>query len=411
MKILFIHQNFPGQFKHIAPELVKKGHEVFAMPLQTKKVQNIDGIKYFPYQVARGTSANIHPWISDFETKIIRADACFHAAHRLKSGGFYPDLIIAHHGWGESMFLKEVWPKAKLGLYCEFFYNPINQDVDFDPEFVSKSLGETPRLILKNLNNLTHFQIADYGISPTLWQASTFPSPFKDKIKVIHDGIDTSLLTPNKKAILLINNKLKITTSDQVITFVNRNLEPYRGYHIFMRALPLILKRNPNVKVLIVGGDGVSYGSKAPNKKTWKDIFFNEIESTLSAQEKSRILYLGFISYEHFILLMQISTVHIYLTYPFVLSWSLLEAMSMGCSVIASNTAPVHEVITHQKNGLMVDFFDYQQLAEYALNLLSDDRLRAQLSEKARETVISKYDLNFCLNQQVDWIESLSNSN
>jgi len=176
-----------------------------------------------------------------------------------------------------------------------------------------------------------------------------------------------------------------------------------------MRALPLILKRNPNVKVLIVGGDGVSYGSKAPNEKKWKDIFFNEIEPSLSAQEKSRIIYLGFISYEHFVLLMQISTVHIYLTYPFVLSWSLLEAMSMGCSLIASNTAPLHEVITHQKNGLMVDFFDYHQLAECALSLLSDPSLRCKLSENARETVVSKYDLNLCLNEQVDWIESMNN--
>ncbi len=407
MKILFIHQNFPGQFKHIAPELVKRGHEVYAMPLQEKTNQNKNGIRYCSYQVNRSTSKNIHPWISDFETKIIRAEACFLAAMQLKSEGLYPDLIIAHYGWGESMFLKEVWPRAKLSLYCEFFYNKFNQDVNFDPEFSSKSVGEAPRLMLKNLNNLTHFEFADCGISPTKWQASTYPTPFKEKISVIHDGIDTSVLVPNNKSILYINNKIKITKNDDVITFVNRNLEPYRGYHIFMRSLPLILKSNPKAKVLIVGGDGVSYGSKPPGNAKWKDIFFSEIESSLTDQEKKRIFYLGFISYDNFISLMQVSTVHIYLTYPFVLSWSLLEAMSIGCSVIASDTSPLHEVISHNQNGLLVDFFDYEKLAKYTLDLLSNPILREKLSKNARESMISKYDLKLCLEQQINWIDSI----
>ena len=410
MKILFIHQNFPGQFKHIAPELVKRGHEVYAMPLQEKTNHNKNGISYCSYQVDRSTSTNIHPWISDFETKIIRAEACFLAAMQLKSEGLYPDLIIAHYGWGESMFLKEVWPKAKLSLYCEFFYNKFNQDVNFDPEFASKSVGEVPRLILKNLNNLTHFQYADCGISPTKWQASTYPTQFKEKISVIHDGIDTSILVPNNKSILYINNKIKITKNDDVITFVNRNLEPYRGYHIFMRSLPLILKSNPNAKVLIVGGDGVSYGSKPPGNAKWKDIFFSEIESSLTDREKKRIFYLGFISYDNFISLMQVSTVHIYLTYPFVLSWSLLEAMSLGCAILASDTKPLHEAISNEENGLLFDFFDFNQLSTLVIKLLEESSMRKKLGKNARQFAIKNYDKQLCLKKQVDWVESFSSS-
>ena len=201
----------------------------------------------------------------------------------------------------QSLFIKDVWPKAKLGLFCEFFYNPFGQDVGFDPEFSSKDRSDICRMRLKNINNLLHFEFADAGISPTLWQAHTFPKSFQSKITVVHDGIDTSTLVPKSDISMTLNGNIVLTNKSEVITFVNRNLEPYRGYHIFMRALPEILKRRPSARVLIVGGDGVSYGKRDSSGKKWKDIFISEVRNSISDEDWSRVHFLGNIPYQTFI--------------------------------------------------------------------------------------------------------------
>lgn len=417
MNILFIHQNFPGQFKFLAPALVQQGHTVLAMTMQ--KVQtdasgstNWQGIKLVPYTANRGTTPNVHPWVSDFETKTIRAEACFRAALQLREQGFTPDIIIAHPGWGESLFLKDVWPDAKLGIYCEFFYHPHGADVGFDAEFPVKDVGEACRLRLKNLNNLLHFEVADAGISPTHWQASTFPEPFFSRITVVHDGIDTEAVAPNPQVGLTLNTNgggnTPLTRQDEVITFVNRNLEPYRGYHIFMRALPEILRRRPKARVLIVGGDDVSYGARPEEGKKWRDIFANEVRPQISDADWARVHFLGHVPYQHFIPLLQLSTVHVYLTYPFVLSWSLLEAMSAGCAIVASDTQPLREAIRHDETGRLVDFFDVPGLANEVCQLLEDPSARARLGANARVFARANYDLRaVCLPRQLAWVEGL----
>lgn len=342
------------------------------------------------YQAARGTSKDVHPWVAETETKVIRGDAAFRAALKLQQSGFDPDLILAHPGWGESLFLKQVWPNSKMVIYCEFFYAAQGSDVGFDPEFASNESGDACRIRMKNVNNLLHFDIADGGISPTEWQKSTFPEPFRSKIDVVHDGINTELLQPNPNAWLQLD-QLKLSRGDEIITFVNRNLEPYRGYHTFMRALPAILKARPNARVLIVGGDGVSYGAKAPNGQTWKQTYLDEVKHEL---DLSRVHFLGQIPYQHFITLLQISAVHVYLTYPFVLSWSLLEAMSCGAAIVASDTKPLHEAIIDKETGLLTPFFDPQQLAQQVIALLDDPARRQTLGRQAREFAIEHFDLN-----------------
>ena len=411
MNILFIHQNFPGQFKFLAPALVQQGHAVVAMTMQKLEARQWMGVKLVPYGATRGTTPNVHPWVSDFETKTIRGEACFRAALKLKADGFSPDVIVAHHGWGESLFLKEIWPTAKLGIYCEFFYHAQGADVGFDPEFPPRDVGEPCRLRLKNLNNLLHFDIADAGISPTHWQASTFPEPFRSRITVVHDGIDTDALLPNEQVSLTINGDLKLTRQDEIITFVNRNLEPYRGYHIFMRALPEILKRRPRARVLIVGGDDVSYGARPEGDRKWKDIFASEVRSQISDDDWGRVHFLGKIPYEHFIPLLQLSRVHVYLTYPFVLSWSLLEAMSVGCAIVASDTQPLREAIMQDDTGRLVDFFDVAGLTNEVCALLDDPVLRARLGQRAREFARANYDLkSVCLPRQLAWVERIGSA-
>jgi glycosyltransferase involved in cell wall biosynthesis len=416
MNILFIHQNFPGQFKFLAPALVKQGHKVLAMTMQKTEAKDWQGVTLVPYTASRGTTPNVHPWVSDFETKTIRGEACFKAALQLKANGFMPDVIIAHHGWGESLFLKEVWPQAKLAIYCEFFYHPQGADVGFDPEFPPTDPGDACRLRLKNLNNLLHFEVADAGISPTHWQASTFPEAFRPKITVVHDGIDTVAVAPNAAVGLTLKKAdgqdLPLTRQDEVITFVNRNLEPYRGYHVFMRALPELLKRRPNARVLIVGADDVSYGARptqAQNGGTkWKDIFANEVRPHISDSDWQRVHFLGHVPYQYFIPLLQLSSVHVYLTYPFVLSWSLLEAMSAGCAIVASDTQPLHEAIAHNETGRLVNFFDPKALAQEVCDLLDNPAERVRLGANARAFAQQNYDLQtVCLPKQLAWVEGL----
>ena len=408
MNILFIHQNFPGQFKFLAPALAQQSHRVVAMTMQKTDAKEWQGVKLFRYSANRGTTPNVHPWVSDFETKTIRGEACFRAALRLKAQGFNPDVVIAHHGWGESLFIKEVWPTAKLGIYCEFFYHPHGTDVGFDPEFPAKDEGDVCRLRLKNINNLLHFDIADAGISPTHWQASTFPAPFQSNITVVHDGIDTQAVAPNADVKLTLNNSLHLSKQDEVITFVNRNLEPYRGYHIFMRALPEILRRRPHARVMVVGGDDVSYGARPPEGKKWKDIFAAEVRPQISDADWRRVHFLGHVSYQHFIALLQLSTVHVYLTYPFVLSWSLLEAMSAGCAIVASDTQPLREAITHNETGRLVNFFDVAGLANEVCALLGDPSARQRLGQQARTFAQANYDLKtVCLPRQLEWVKGL----
>jgi len=409
MNILFIHQNFPGQFKFLAPALAAQGHDVRAFTMQKIAAGEWQGVKLTHYQPSRGTAPNVHPWVSDFETKTIRGEACFRAALKLKERGFTPDVIIAHPGWGESLFLKDVWPQAKLGIYCEFYYHPQGADVGFDPEFPARDAGDVCRLRLKNLNNLLHFEIADSGISPTHWQASTFPEPFRSRITVVHDGIDTEAIAPNPAVSLTLNGDLVLTKQDEVITFVNRNLEPYRGYHIFMRALPELLKRRPGARVLIVGGEEVSYGARPEGDKKWKDIFAGEVRPQISDADWARVHFLGNVPYQYFIPLLQISTVHVYLTYPFVLSWSLLEAMSVGCAIVASDTQPLHEAIRHNDTGRLVSFFDAAALSGEVCALLDDPAARERLGANARAFAQANYDLKtICLPKQLQWVEELA---
>jgi glycosyltransferase involved in cell wall biosynthesis len=407
MNILFVHQNFPGQFKYLAPELAKTGFKVTALVLTKGQITYWNGVKVVPYALQRENGKDVHPWAVDFESKVIRGEACLLAAQALRAEGYRPEVIVAHPGWGESLFLKQVWPEAKLKLYCEFFYHTRGADVGFDPEFSSLEPGDSARVALKNANMLLQFQSADAGLSPTHWQASTFPQHIKKHITVIHDGIDTQALRPDPSARYVLDNNETLTSGDEVITFVSRALEPYRGFHIFMRSLPKILAARPSAIIVIVGNEGISYGAPPPDGISWKTRFGGELKAHLSTQQLERVHFVGTIEYARLITLLHVSRVHVYLTYPFVLSWSLLEAMAVGCAIVASDTQPLHEAIANNKTGKLFDFFSPSMLADSVLELLNDSNLRDTLGEAARDFVISNYDLRrVCLPKQIKWLLS-----
>ena len=406
MKILFVHQNFPGQFLHLAPELARRGHEVLALTdLANTRSQTIPVLKY------KHEAVTVDPAATrlgrNYTQNSDRGVSCARAALQLRQQrGYVPDVIFGHSGWGETLFLKEIWPEAKLIVYAEFYYKGRGADVGFDLEFGKASFDQV--MIAQGRaahlgQSLVH---ADAGLAPTHWQASTFPPPLRRMIEVIFDGVDTDLVRPDALATLALPNGQTLRAGDEVLTFVNRNLEPYRGYHTFMRALPDVLAARPRAQVVIVGGNEVSYGAAPKDGKSWKEVILAEMRDRL---DLSRVHFLGKVPYPTFLSILQVSRVHAYLTYPFVLSWSMIEAMAAGCHVIGAQVPPVAEAIDDGLNGSLVDFFDVPAWSRALTNALADPAQFDPLRHAARQTALDRYDLKtVCLPKMVQFVEGFA---
>lgn len=406
MKILFVHQNYPAQFLRLAPELQRRGHDVMALTdaantrtitpphvKYTHKAQTVD-----PGQTRLGRNYTL---MSDRGVTVARA-----ALGMRNEKSYTPDVIFAHSGWGESLFLKEVWPEAKLIVYAEFYYRGVGMDVGFDPEFAKTGFDQVMISQGRAAYLTQSIAHADAALSPTQFQADSHPPLLRKNITVIHDGVDTDRLKPNPAAQFTLPNGQVVAAGDEVLTFVNRNLEPYRGYHIIMRALPEIMRARPNAQVVLVGGDEVSYGQPAPTGKKWKEMFLDEVKDQL---DLTRLHFVGKIPYPDYINLLHVSRAHAYLTYPFVLSWSSIEAMAAGCHMIASDTAPVREAMTHGKNATLVDFFDIKGWSAALTDALANPDKYTHLRIAAREHAIKTYDLQTnCLPRMIDFVESFA---
>ncbi len=403
MKILFIHQNFPGQFLHLAPALAARGHEVLALgDVENRRPSPVRTLYY--KTPAKNRLKGLGNTFADVVARgEMVAGACSQLAAR---SGFQPDVIFGHNGWGEMLFLREIWPGARILNYAELVYRSRGLDADFDAELQSPDLKSRVAVRARTAHILQSMLDADAALSPTLWQAATFPPPLRDKITVIHDGVDTDEVRPDPTVRLEIPGAgLTLKPGDEVISFVNRNLEPYRGYHIFMRALPAVLAARPKAQVVILGGDQQSYGRAPDPGKTWKQIFLDEAGDRL---DRSRIHFLGRVPRPTFLSLMQITRVHAYLTYPFVLSWSMLEAMSAGALVIGSRTGPVEEVIRDGENGRLVDFFDVAGWSQALIRALENPGADNPLRLAARATAVDGFDLKRrCLPRLIDFVESM----
>jgi len=406
LKILFVHQNFPAQFLHLAPAMQKRGNQVMALTdaANNRKI-SVPHVKYT--FKAQNVDAGQTRLGRNYTVNSDRAVVVARAAVTLRDEqGYQPDVIFAHSGWGESLFLKEVWPQAKLIVYAEFYYRGNGIDVGFDPEF-SKPGFDQQMISQGRAAYLTQSIVhADAALSPTRFQADTHPELLRQRITVIHDGVDTRALAPNPQAKLALPNGTSVSVGDEVLTFVNRNLEPYRGYHIFMRALPAVMRARPKAQVVLVGGDDVSYGPPAPDGKKWKDIFLDEVKDQL---DLSRVHFMGKIPYADFVNLLHVSRAHAYLTYPFVLSWSSIEAMAAGCHIVASNTAPVREAMRHGETATLVDFFDIAGWSQALIAALENPDAYAPLREAARQHAVNFYDLkSYCLPQMIAFMESFA---
>jgi glycosyltransferase involved in cell wall biosynthesis len=404
VRFLFVHQNFPGQYLHLVRHLTATGrHEVVFI---TEPNQNqIPAVRKVPYRRPTAGGQAVHQDARDFDMAARRAEAVAVAARHLRQLGFTPDLILGHHGWGELLSLPDVWPDAPLLGYLEFFYRLQGADVNFDPEFPMRA-EEFPRVRAKNAVNLMALSLGKHGQTPTEWQLSTYPGWAQPQINVVREGANLEICRPDPQARRkrLEIGGMAISPRDKLVTYVSRDLEPYRGFHTVMRALPRLLAARPEVKVVLVGGDGVSYGTPPP-LGTWRQQMLQEVGDRL---DLARVAMPGRIDYELYLRMLRRSDAHIYLTYPFVASWSLREALASGCAVVGSDTPPVREFIDHEENGLLVPFGAPNALADAVLRLLEEQGLARRLREAARRYAQHRLDLNDTLGGYIGLIARLT---
>lgn len=403
MDILFLHQNIPGQYKHLAPALAAGGRNNVVFVTKRQAVE-LPGVRTVRYKEPRAASRETHHYLALAENAVRHGQAAARCCLDLRAEGFRPSIIIAHPGWGEALFVKDVWPQAPLLTYAEFYYHGTGADIGFDPAD-PPTLDAVCRARLRNTHLLLSLDAATAAVSPTEWQRSRHPRAYQPKIRTIFDGIDTRIVRPDPAARFTLPDGRVLTRGDEVLTYVARNLEPYRGFPQMMRALPEILAARPDAQVVMVGGDEVSYGKPPEGGGSWREAMLAQVPLGDLA---GRVHFTGKLPYAAYLSLLQVSSVHLYLTYPFVLSWSCFEAMAAGCLIVASETAPVAEVITDGWNGLTVPFFDSAAIARRVVEALAGradaDRLRAE----ARRTVVERYDLQHCLHEQIGLVHALT---
>ncbi len=403
MHVVLVHRRGFGQFAALASQLALAGSEV---SLITEAIdQKIPSVRVVRHRAEPGPRASPHMArhmaISDHHVRIGHRVA--ETLDAMKRRGLAPDIILGHIGWGSMMFVKDVFPQVPALGYCEFFYRSEGADVGFSPDD-QLDLETRKRLRLRNIAQLLSLEAMEMGISPTQWQRSLYPADARGRISVCHEGVDTSRFRPDPAAsVTLPDGRVLMASGPPVVTFAARDLEPYRGFPQALEAAAKVVRRRPDTIFVFVGGDGASYGMPPPGGGPWKDHLLAHIDIP-----PQNIVFPGVVPHSVLRQLFQISAAHIYLTYPFVLSWSVLEAMACGALIIGSDTAPVQEVISSGRNGLLVPFFDTDALAEAVLGALKNPESHLGLRAQARSTVERNFRLKDCLARQIDIIEKTS---
>jgi glycosyltransferase involved in cell wall biosynthesis len=401
MRILFLHSNFPAQFRHLAVALGQDSNHQVVFGT-ARKEGSLPGVYKTIYSPSREAHPQIHHYVRPLENAVLQGQAVYRIAEQLKAQGFVPDVVYGHSGWGPTLFIKDIFPKAKLLCYFEWFYHAHGSDADFDPSD-SLNADDEARIRIKNAPILIDLYSCDRGLSPTYWQRQQFPPEFHSKITVHHDGIDTEFFQPQPGAKLVLPRiNLDLSHAQEIVTYVARGMEPYRGFPQFIEAVGLLQQRRPQCHVVIVGENRVAYGKVLPGGKTYKDLMLEKVPLDLD-----RVHFTGLLPYPEYLQVLQASSVHIYLTRPFVLSWSMLESLSAGCLVVASRTGPVTEVIEDGVNGLLVDFFSPQEICDRVEEVLDHPTQMADIRVKARETIQERYNLTQLLPQHLQWIQQI----
>lgn len=401
MRIVFVHRRGPGQFLHLAPHLASEGWEA-TLVCETcdRPLPGVRVIRHRAEPTPRERN-DATPHLAGPERHVRIGYRVAETLDALRRAEGAPDMVFGHMGWGGLIFAKDVLPATPVLGYCEYFHRPSGGDAGFDPA-ETVTLDDRLRLRLRNSAQLLTLDAIEGGISPTAWQRSRYPALHQKRIAVCHDGIDTNVCRPDADASFTLPDGRMLSPGDPVVTYAVRDLEPYRGFPQFMRAAAAVARRRPDAVFAVAGGDGVSYGRAPEGGGTWRERMMTE-----TGLDPARIFFLGTLPHEALLRLFQVSAAHVYLTYPFVLSWSVLEAMSCGALVIGSATPPVEEVIEDGRNGLLAPFFDEGALAERMVDALDHRAALSHARAAARRTIVERYALPHTLARQTALLRSL----
>lgn len=402
MKILFVHNNFPGQFLHLARALAENGHEVVFLSQHRRADIATGNIKLVPVPVPQADGQVMKSESHKASWQIFHAAEVFaQVMTKLAKQGFYPDAVCAHPGWGGSLYAPDIFPDAAYIAYAEWFYTKGE-----NYHFFSRG-PHTPASFAanrqRNLCQLDALSECDAAISPTFWQMSQYPAEYAPKINVVHDGVDMDYFSPSpaqeKREDSTVQG-LDLAALPEIVTYATRGMEPYRGFPQFFKSIPGILAERPNCHIVIMANDEVRYSASRTDGKTWGEVMRAEVPFAAD-----RVHFLNFGPYEEYRKVLRASSVHVYLTAPFVLSWSMLEAMSCGCLVVASATSPVREVIRHRQNGFLVPFRDSAEIAKTVCEVLERTNDLGEIRANARKTIAERYDLKKMLPAQIEIID------
>jgi glycosyltransferase involved in cell wall biosynthesis len=402
--VLFVHNNFPAQFGFVATELIRRGEKVAAICSPTGRA--IDGVELRRWETSRESAKGVYRPAQWLEMDLIRARAAYDCAISLRDSGFDPDVIVAHPFMGGSLFLKEAFPRARQIAHAEFYYSPHGSDADFDSEFAVRDEENRFKIRAYNATLAMAYAEADAIVAPTPYQRALLPPALAERALVIHEGIDTEEARPASDPWLAMSSGQRLTRGTPVITYASRRFEPLRGVHILLRALPRVLEAVPDAHVLMIGADDPEvYGLRAPSGTTWKQYFLKELGDRL---DPARVHFTGVLSRPLLMTALSLSRAHVYYTYPFVLSWSVLEAMACEGLVIGSDTAPLRDAITSGQDGLLLDFFDVEALSDALIQACREPERFSAMRRAARQTILERFDrARLCLPAWIELIERM----
>lgn len=403
MRVLFLHNNFPAQYRHVATQLAREGGHQLVFGTQAKAGE-IPGVVKAYYKPAREVREQTHHYVRNLESAVLNGQSVYRMCMELKKRGFQPDLVCGHSGWGPTLYVKDAFPDARVLSYFEWYYHAHGTDADFLPDS-EISADDECRIRTRNAAILLDLANCDWGLCPTVFQRDQFPKIFHNKLSVLHDGVDTDFFKPDPDARMKVGD-LDLSDASEIVTYATRGMEPYRGFPQFVEAVAKLQKTRPNLQAVIVGQDRVAYGRKLPDGKTFKQKMLEETDL-----DPSRIHFTGLLPYGDYLKVLQASHVHVYMTVPFVLSWSLIESMAAGCLIVSSDTEPVREVIKDGKQGLLVDFFDVDQLAERIAEGLDNREKLQPLRDGARDVVLKNYSLKDTLPKHVRLLKEVAAGN
>jgi glycosyltransferase involved in cell wall biosynthesis len=390
MHVLFVHQNFPAQFGHIARCLVKE-HGFRCTFVSQHPPGRGDGTERIQYHLKGGATEKTHYCGRSFENAMWHSHAVYEALRARPD--IKPDLIVAHSGYLSTSFLRELYDCAVVN-YFEYYYHTSKSDMDFRPEFRYPDLTRL-RALARNANLLLDLSYCDLGYSPTQWQRSLLPAVYHPKVRVVFDGVDTTVWYPRSGLPRRVGS-WRVPDDVKIVTYVARGFESMRGFDIFMKMANLLCDRRRDVIFVVVGEDRVCYGGDRDliGNRSFKDWVLAQ-----GSYDLSRFIFPGRMPATLLAELLAISDLHVYLTVPFILSWSLMDALACGTTILASDTAPVREMIQHGDNGLLTDFFDVERMAQTATEVLDQPEDYKHLGRRGTEMIRNRYSLEVCLPQ------------